>query len=86
MVAQWRLIHRFSVGIEVQNPIPSYPNWAVSTHYEHSKPMRIEHGLSRDAVLQRSSDESTTVARYVRPQSLSLCPAATGALDAISIP
>lgn len=45
MVAQWKVIHRFSAGVDVQNPITAYQNMAVSLHYDGNKLMRIEHEL-----------------------------------------
>ena len=45
MVARWKVIHRFSVGVDVQNPITAYQNMEVSLYYDGNKLMRVEHEL-----------------------------------------
>jgi len=52
MVAQWKVIHRFSAGVEVQNPIPAYKNLAVSLQYEGDKLIGIEHELDCEDELE----------------------------------
>lgn len=52
MVAQWKVIHQFLAGVEVQNPIPAYQNLVVSLHYEDNKLKLIEHELDCDDNLE----------------------------------
>lgn len=52
MVARWKVIHRFSVGVDVQNPITVYQNMAVSLYYDGNKLMRVEHELDCDDSLE----------------------------------
>ena len=48
MVVRWKVIHRFLVGVDVQNPITVYQNMAVSLYYDGNKLMRVEHELDCD--------------------------------------
>jgi len=48
MLAKWKVIHRFSEGVLVHNPIVGYRSIAVSLYYEDNKLMRVEHELELD--------------------------------------
>ena len=52
MAEQWKVIHRFSHGVLVQNPITDYQNIGLFLYYEGNKLMRVEHDLDCDDKLE----------------------------------
>ena len=45
MAERWKVIHRFSDGVLVQNPITDYQNIGLSLCYKGNKLTCVEHDL-----------------------------------------
>lgn len=60
MAVRWKVVHRFSVGIDVQNIVMAYQDMAVSLHYDGNKLTRIEHELDCEDGLEPSQVINTS--------------------------
>lgn len=51
-MARWRVVHRFSTGIDVKNPVTAYPDVGILLFYEGNKLERIEHEFDTDDAVE----------------------------------
>ena len=50
-MARWSVVNEFSVGVDVKDPVTTYPSIGLSLFYDGSKLKRIEHEFDADDVL-----------------------------------
>jgi hypothetical protein len=60
LMVRWKVVHEFSAGVDVQNPIVGYPSIGVSLYYNGNKLMRVEHELELDDNIEPDQVISTS--------------------------